>query len=90
MSRVKALRGQPMYVKTLWWTLTGLLVTWSLPWVGLALINPFWFRQRFFDLIEDHVNYLAKKRDKLLEPLTKKYQLFDTIKGSRAEENLEF
>lgn len=75
------LDGQPLYVKTMWWIMTVLLILWGLPWVAVALINPFWFRSSFFDLIESHAKWLADKRDRLLKPVMSKYKLFNTIKS---------
>lgn len=80
MSPKQILRGQPWYVCAQWWALTLLLLIIVSPLLGISLINPFWFRQGFFDVVEEFAHYLRRWRDKVMKPQLDKYKLFDKLK----------
>jgi hypothetical protein len=81
VSAKKILKGQPLKIKVFWWAVTLTLILFSLPFLGIALINPFWFRQGFFNWVEENLYSLTRMRDNFFKPILKKYQLFDTIKA---------
>lgn len=74
------LRGQPLHVRVQWWALTVVAVTIVLPFLGLALINPFWFREWFFEVVDNFARELRDLRDSLMKSQLDKYKLFDNLK----------
>lgn len=82
MTREEMFRGQPWWVKTLWWSITTIMMLWLAPLLIAAIVNPLWFRQDLLGWIELHAGDLAHRRDHLLRPIFKKYRLLVTIKES--------
>lgn len=82
MSRIEVLKGQPLFVKAQWWAITLVTLIYILPLLAIAIINPFWFRDGFAEMLHDHVASLSRRREAFLKPQYDKYRLFSTIKNS--------
>ena len=82
MSREETLRGQPLFVRVQWWAITLVTLLYILPLLAIAIINPFWFRDSFAEMLHNHANSLGKRREAFLKPQYDKYRLFNTIKNS--------
>lgn len=64
------------------WSMTVPIMVLVLPLVVLGILNPFWFREAALLALQNFVERIAHTRNKILKPLTTKYDLFDVIKNT--------
>lgn len=70
----------PRCWKLIYWTATGILMIPGTIYVGLAIINPYWFREKMLDSTEMLLNYLSNIRYWVMKPALDKYCLLESIK----------
>lgn len=62
-------------------SITIILLLLILPYIVLAICNPFWFRNRMMKSCYSLLNFSSDVRFKLFKPAIEKYTLFDTLKS---------
>lgn len=50
--------------------------------LALCAVNPFWFRNAAFRVLENHIHYFGKWRNRRMQKYYDKYSMLHTIKGS--------
>jgi hypothetical protein len=66
--------------EVIFWTITGLCATYLIPWLIIAYLNPFWFREQLQDAFSHHIDSLTQWRATKLKPIVNKYRTFDILK----------
>ena len=66
------------------YAITLVVSIYIVPMVLLSVINPFWFRQDFGEMVQDQIHNLALWRKEILKPITNKYIAFDILKNRRS------
>ena len=85
MHRKNLPRAVAIKVSVCFWLITAPLALVIFPLTILAILNPLWFREDALRSVQNFTVGCSRWRNKLLKPLTKKYELFDVIKTGRKD-----
>ena len=66
-----------------WWTITIVASVYIVPLVLLSVINPFWFRQDFTEMVQEQIRNLSTWRRDKLKPIFNKYREFEILRSKR-------
>jgi hypothetical protein len=66
------------------WAISLVASIYIVPMVLLSVVNPFWFREAFGEMVQDHIHDIAIWRKKMLKPIVDKYTAFEILKKKQA------
>jgi hypothetical protein len=67
----------------IFWGITAFFGLYFIPAVLLAMINPFWFRDRLLNALTHQIREVCTWRSKQVKPIVDKYVTFEILKNKQ-------
>ena len=64
----------------IFWSITAVAAVYFIPALIFAVINPFWFRAPFINMLSNQITGLSVWRSKQVKPIVDKYVAFEILK----------